>query len=248
MKRGVEMNLIRARYKVTGVLRAEEAYAALRAVNIESGGAREYLLNVYEGAQARRYASCFDHLRRSPELCEVFVTDGALISVFSYTDAPDIDRMFYKGAPVGWRERVNYAQLLLHLALSVSDYPAEIACAAFYSGNLIPLPKEGALAVNFAVSPAPANTRELMYLLTDQIKKVFLRRFGSPSAELDFTEELESWRYDTVGKIYSRWQEVKRAIEEEYEALERMNALKRTIKLALAALQRRVVKRKGGTR
>jgi hypothetical protein len=244
----MEMSLIRSRYKVTSVIWAEENYAALRAVNIELGNAREYLLNVYEGKQARRYADCFEALRDCPELCELFIADGALVSVFDYTDAPDIDSMFYKGAALPWRTRVDYAQLLFHLSLLVADYPSEVACAAFYSGNLIPLPKENRIAVNFAVHPAPANGRELIFLLTDQIKKVLPRRFDSPSTELDFLEELDSWRYDTVGKLYSRWKTVKPAISEEYEALEGMNAVGRAMKLAPAALKRRVAagrKRKG---
>jgi hypothetical protein len=247
----MEMSLIRSRYKVTGVIQAEKNYAALRAVNIERGDTREYLLNVYEGGQARRYAACFESLRHCPEFREVFIAGGALISVFDYTDAPDIDRMFYKGAAVPWRVRVDYAQLLFHLSLSVSDCPSELACAAFYSENLIPLPKETRLAVNFAVHPAHANGRELIFLLTDQIKKVLLRRYGSPAAELDFLEELDSWRYDTVGKLYSRWQEVKPAISKEYEALAGMNALGRAMKLVLASLKRRAaarLKRKGDTK
>lgn len=42
--------LIRSRYKVTHVQLAQEGYAALLAVDIESRDKREYLLNVYVGS------------------------------------------------------------------------------------------------------------------------------------------------------------------------------------------------------
>ncbi|MDR1298700.1 MAG: hypothetical protein LBJ84_00415 [Oscillospiraceae bacterium] len=242
----MEISLIRSRYKVTSVIRAEDGYAALRAVDIERGDKREYLLNVYEGASARRYAACFDSLRRCPEFREVFLSEGALIAAFEYTDAPCIDRLFYVGADIPWALRVQYARLLLHLALTVSDYPLEIACAAFYSDNLIPLRKEAGLAVNYIVQPAAANARELIYLLSDQLRKVLLRRFGSTGAEHDFLDLLESGRYDSVGKIYSRWHEIEPAVEEEYARLEAMNAAGRAIKLLSGAARRRLGRKKKG--
>jgi hypothetical protein len=240
------MSLIRSRYKVTSVIRAEDGYAALRAVDIERGDKRECLLNVYEGAHARRHAACFDSLRRCPEFREVFLSEGALIAAFEYTDAPCIDRLFYVGADVPWKLRVQYARLLLHLALTVSDYPVEIACAAFYSENLIPLRKEAGLEVNYIVRPAAANARELIYLLSDQLRKVLLRRFGSASAELHFLDSLDSGGYDSVGKIYSRWHEIESAIEEEYARLDEMNAVGRAIKLLSGAAGRRIGKKKKG--
>ena len=129
--------LIKSRYKVTHVLHASEEYAACLAVDIESREKTEYLLNVYEGALSRQYVNSFDLLHHCPEYVGMFIDAGALVAVFRAAAAPDIDSVFYKGADVPWETRLHYAQLVMHLALTVSGFPAQIGCAALLSRNQI---------------------------------------------------------------------------------------------------------------
>jgi len=59
----MEALLIKERYKVTHVLYAQENYAALEAVDIQSREKLTCLLNVYEGAYCKPYIRVFHALR-----------------------------------------------------------------------------------------------------------------------------------------------------------------------------------------
>ena len=233
--------LIKSRYKVTQVLYADggAGYASLLAVDIVSRDKTEYLINVYEGALGRRYAGIYERLQHCPEYAGAFLSDGALVAVFTYKRAQDIDDVFYKGATAEWKTRVHYAQLLFHLALSVSDFPPEISCAAFLSGNLKILRNDMKLAVNYMVSPiAEASRRELIYMLSDNILKVLPHRFYMPSDELEFVKTLESGAFTSVAALYSAWQDVMARITAEYERVYNMNAFRRALHFLSARLSR----------
>ena len=225
----MDLMLIRSRYKITQVLHVGTDYAAFLAVDIESREKTECLLNVYEGALGRQYASLFGRLQHCPEYESMFLSNGALVTVFAYRQAVDIDSVFYKGANVTWQMRLQYAQLLFHLALSVSDFPSEIACAAFLTKNLKILRTDMKLAVNYIIPPIPGtNSRELIYMLTDQIRKVLIRRFEQSHAERAFLNELESGVFTSVAPLYSHWQTVLREITAEYERVYALSAVLRT--------------------
>ena len=87
----MEAMLIRSRYKVTHVQLAQEGYAALLAVDIESRDKREYLLNVYEGELVKRYVACFDQLRHCPQYHGMFMDRGSLVAVFDSVEGDPID-------------------------------------------------------------------------------------------------------------------------------------------------------------
>src|SRR5699024_1021988 len=117
----------------------------------------------------------------------LFMDQGSLVALFDAVGGTPIDQVFFKGAEVTWQERVDAAQALFHLGLSISDYPPEIACAALLSENLRFWPKEGRLEVHYQVRPMEGmNQREEALLLLDQVKKVLLRRYASPKAEIRF--------------------------------------------------------------
>ena len=211
--------LIRSRYKVTHIQHAQDQYAALMAVDLESRDKREYLLNVYEGQLVKTYVDSFDRLRHCPAYHGIFMDKGSLVAVFDAVDGAPIDQVFYKGAQVSWQERVDAAQALFHLGLSISDYPPEIACAALLSDNLRFWPKEGRLEVQYQVRPMEdMNPREEALLLMDQIKKVLLRRFSSPKAEIRFLDSLEEQAFLTPVALYSHWLRAKEGIIADYEA------------------------------
>jgi len=241
----VDSILIKSQYKVTQVLYVQDQYAALLAVDIVSRDNNEYLLNVYEGNLGKHYADLYERLLHCPEYIGMFLSDGALVAVFRHKRASDIDEVFFKGAEIDWKTRLKYAQLLFHHALSVSDFPQEIGCAAFKSENLMILKKDMKLAVNYAVAPIEgANSREIIYMLSDNIRKVFARRFYMSNAELDFIEKLETGTYKSITVLYSAWQGVMAALTEEYEKVFNMNAFRRALYFTFKRLGRALRKRK----
>ena len=224
------MALIKSRYKVTYVLHVQEDYAVFRAVDIESREKREYLLNVYEGGLGRRYAPVFDGLRHCPEFVDMFIDRGALVAVFTHTQAGSIDSMFYKGAALDWRTRLDYAQMLFHLLLRTSHLPPELCAAGFLSKNLMVLPKEGQLAVNYAVFPLEGmNAREVNYLLADQVKKVLLRRYTSLNRELALLDALAEARDMPAAQLYALWQDAREALTAEYARIYGKDVVQRSL-------------------
>jgi len=241
----VDAILIKSQYKVTQVLHVQDRYAALLAVDIVSRDNNEYLLNVYEGALGKQHADLYERLLHCPEYIGMFLSDGALVAVFKHKRAPDIDEVFFKGAEIDWKMRIHYAQLLFHHALSVSDFPPEIGCAAFKSENLMILRNDMKIAVNYVVAPIDgANSREMIYMLADNICKVFARRFYMSNAELDFIERLETGTYRSMTVLYSEWQIVMAALTGEYEKVSNMNALRRALHFVFKRLGRALRKRK----
>ena len=225
--------LIKSRYKVTQVLYVEQDYAALLAVDIESRDKSEYLLNVYEGALAKRYAGVYSSFKHCPEYVSMFLADSALVAVFKYKRAQDIDDVFFKGAAIDWKTRLQYAQLLFHLALSVSDFPPELACAAFLARNQKILSNDMKLFINYIASPIEgAGSRELIFLLTDSIRKVLIRRFYMSRLERNLIAQIESGALASVTTIYSAWQEAYDKLTKEYEKVWGKSALSRFMHFA----------------
>ncbi len=224
--------LIKSRYKVTHIQYAQEQYAALLAVDVESRDKEEYLLNVYEGDLVKLYVDRFDRLRHCQEYQGMFMDQGALVAAFRACGGTPVDQVFYKGAEIDWETRVAFAQELFHLGLCVSDYPPEIGCAIFLSENLRLWPKEKQLAVNYQIRPLKGmNQRELAYLVMDQVKKALLWRYSSPKAEIQFLESLESQVFPTAVALYSHWMEAKAGIVADYEKLYAKPGLQRALYL-----------------
>ncbi len=231
--------LINFRYKVTHVLHAQADYAAVLAVDIESREKTQYLLNVYENDLRRQYVGCFAALKFCPEFVHMFISEGALVAVFNAVEGDDIDSVFYKGADIPWDERLRFAQMVMHLALSVSDYPAEIGCAALLSRNLLIFRSTGRIQANYAVLPLEGmNARELVFLLGDQIDKILLKRFSSADAEIEFVQTLKSGAYKSVPPLYSHWMEAQNEIKAQYERIYKKSALTRALYLVFLNIRR----------
>ena len=232
--------LIKSRYKVTHVLHAQENYAALVAVDVESREKDEYLLNVYEGELIKRYVGVFDRLRHCTEYGGMFMDRGdSLVAVFRSQEGRPIDEVFFKGAQLDWRLRLDFAEALFHLALLISDYPPEVSCAAFLSCNLRVLVNERRLAVNYEVRPLEnMNARELTYLTVDQVKKVLLRRYDSPAEEIKFLDLLNENLFLNPVALYSHWQRNKAAVRADYEKLYAKSGLQRVLYLLVQNILR----------
>lgn len=235
----MEAILIKSKYKVTHILHAQEGYAAFQAVDIESREKNEYLLNVYEGELIRRYIDCFDRLRHCPHFVSMFMDGGSLVAAFTFEEGRKIDDVFFLGASHDWRTKLRFAGLVFHQALSISDFPPEISCAAMLSRNIVVWPKDQRLSVNYLVPPMEGmNERELLLLMTDQIKKIFLPCFSTPTAESAFLARLESGAFHTLAQTYSAWLEAEKSIAGEYEAIEKRGAISRTLYLLVINIKR----------
>ena len=224
--------LIRERYKVICALYAEESYAALQAVDIQSREKKPCLLNVYEGAQLKRYIRCFHDLHNCDSYLEMFIWKESLVTVFEYRKGRSIDQVFFKGATVDWPFRLRAAQALFHQALSMAAFPPEISCAALLSDNIQVFPEEKGLWINYEIHPLEEmNERELVFLLTDQIQKVLPCRWDSPRRERRFVRELCTGSDHSVAAVYGKWVAAEPEIRAEYEQMESKGALSRALSL-----------------
>lgn len=224
--------LIKERYKVLCVLYAQESYAALQAVDIQSREKKLCLLNVYEGAYLKRYIRCFHDLHNCDGYLDMFIWEDSLITVFEYRKGRSIDQVFFKGATVEWRFRLKAAQALFHQALVMSCFPPEISCAAMLSDNIQVFPEEENVSVNYAVLPLEEmNERELIFLLTDQIQKILINRWESPKSERRFVRELCSGNEHSMVAVYGKWIAAEPEIRAEYERIESKGALSKALSL-----------------
>ena len=174
--------------------------------------------------------------------------EDALVAMFRMQSGNPIDEVFFKGSKHDWGVRLEFAQELFHLALSMADFPPEISCAAFLSDNLRVFYHERRLAVNYAVKPlAQMNARELCYLAIDQVKKVLLRRFASPPAEHRFLDGLDEQLFLTPVSLYSYWVQSREELKADYEKLAAKEGLSRFLYLFFQNLLRigkRLLKKK----
>ena len=115
--------LVRERYKLVRVLETRENYACAEAVDILDREKRSCLLNIYEGPLLRAFLPCFDRLSACPEFQGMFLEGESLVTVFDDCGGVPIDQVFYRGDRHSWQTRLDYAEKLLHLALSMADFP-----------------------------------------------------------------------------------------------------------------------------
>ena len=248
----MESLLIRERYKVIHVLYAEEDYAALEAVDIRDREQTLYLLNVYEGKYLKSYLGCFHQLRGCPAYREMFLWQDSLVAVFTYREGLSIDRVFFQGARLDWRMRMDAAGALFRQALAMWEYPPQISCAALLSDNIQILREERVLEINYAVRPlGELDRRELVLLLSDQIRKVLLQRWDSPVEERRFVRELCAGAERSAVGAYGSWIAAEPAIRAAYERIENKGSLGKWLYLLFMNLrdwgQRRLKRKRGGS-
>lgn len=220
--------LVRERYKVVQVLDVRENYAFAEAVDILDREKNSCLLNIYEGPLLRAYLPCFDRLDACPDFQGVFLEGESLAAVFRYRAGPSIDQVFYRGDRHPWRERLAYAQELLHQVLNMADLPAQVSCAALLSENVLVDERNREIHLRFQVAPMEEmNGRELVYLACDQLRKILLPHFSAPREQLEFLDLLEEGGCTTAVQLYSLWRERQPVIQEAYEKLEKRNFFRR---------------------
>lgn len=233
--------LVRERYKIVRVLDAWEDYAFAEAVDILDREQSACLLNIYEGPLLRSYLPCFDRVRGCPGFRGMFLEGESLVTVFEPCRGKPIDLVFYRGARFDWRTRLDYAEKLLHRALSMADLPAEVSCAAMLSENVLISETDREIRLCFKIIPLEGmNPRELVYLVGDQLGKILLPQADTPGEQLDFLDEAAGGGCGTIVQLYSLWRERQGRIQAAYEELEKMNFVRRWLSLLWGRVKRRM--------
>ena len=236
--------LVRDRYKVVQVLDTREDYAFAEAVDILDRQQGACLLNIYEGPLLRAYLPCFDQMRGCPAFQTMFLEGDSLVTVFEERTGRPIDQVFFRGDSHDWRERLEYAELLLHAALNMADLPPEVSCAAMLSENVLVCLNDKEIRLQFKVLPLEGmNSRELVYLAGDHLKKILLPRFSTPREQLDFLDEVEEGGCVNIVRLYALWRERRGTIQAAYEALEEMNFIRRWLSLLWGRIKRKMARR-----
>lgn len=239
----MEAIVIRDRYKVVQVLRVQEGYAAVRAVDIQDRETPRRLINLYEGPLLHQYGPLYMKLdrRECPAFRDFFLENGTLAAVFDDCSGTSIDRVFYRGDRWDWRTRMEMAETVLHRAMTLTNLPPEIGCAALLSENLYPDPKDRKLSVRFLAAPWEGmNSRELALLAGDQVKKILPRRWSTQPAQARFLDSLDRGERRTAAALYAWWRETRGAMEEENTRWEGLNVVQK----CLDFLKRWFVRRK----
>lgn len=242
----METVLIRERYKVVRMLESVPGYSFLEAVDILDREKRSCLLNVYEGELRAAYMPYFDRLGSCPSFVEAFMDGGRLALVFADCGGQTIDRVFFRGASIPWQTRLTYADLLFREALALADLPPAVSCAAMLSENIFVDTTVERVRLRFKAAPmGEMNPRELALLTGDQMKKILLRRFTSPKAELEFLDLLDRGEAASVVQLYGQWKSCREDIRAGYEAQEAKGWFRRFLSMTWLHLCRMVRKRRG---
>ena len=237
----MESMLIRERYKVARILWAQRDYALAEAADIQDRATPVRLLNLYEGELRRRYGKICSGIRAEdcPAFRGMFLENETLAVVFDDCKGVAIDELFFKGDKWGWRERLDYAELVLHHALSLFALPPEVSCAAMLSENLLFDPEKKTVVSRPMIPPMePMNLRELALLAGDQIQKILPRRLSCGKIENAFLDRVERGEFASMVPFYSAWREARKEIEKEREAFDASNPVSRALYLLKRALLR----------
>ena len=223
--------LILGQYKVIRLLKLRDNYAAVLAVDILDRQQNIRLLNIYEGAAARRYAPVFINLRHCPEFLGTRLSGESLIAIFAWRDVPLIDTVFFADSGQDWPTRLHYAELLFRMVLNVWDQPVELACAAFRNTNLCVQTLDGKFWVNYCIEPTDRKLsgREIICLAGDHAKKILLQNWNTELPQRRFLLEMLGGRWKDAVRLNSAWNDARVQIEEAYTKRENRLLLRRTL-------------------
>ena len=233
--------LIRERYKVVRVVTLLPGYALLEAVDISDRETPACLLNLYEGELLHRYARICTGIRKAdcPAFRGMFLEKGTLVVAFDRSDGAEIDSLFYRGDRWKWEERMSFAELLLHRALSLANLPSEVSCAALLSENVLFDLTNNDVNLRWMLQPLEGmNPRETALLAADQVRKILPRTLLAGPEEERFLDELEEGMFRNVVALYGRWREADKAIRAEREAFAQKNIVRRGLVLLGRAIRR----------
>ncbi len=233
--------LIRERYKVVRVIAAQPDYALLEAVDISDRETPSCLLNLYEGELLHRYARICAGIRKEdcPAFRGMFLEKGTLVAAFDRSSGEPIDRVFYRGDEWKWEDRLEYAELMLHRALTFANLPPEVSCAALLSDNLLIDLKNKRVNIRWMLQPMEEmNAREAALIAADQVRKILPPSLRAGKEEQKWMDQLEAGTLRNVVALYGAWREAVDAIREEREAFERKGFVRRGLIMLGRAIRR----------
>ena len=173
----MEAALVRERYKLVRVLRREDHYVCAEAVDILDREKRSCLLNLYDGPLLRTYLPCFDRLEHFPA-CRGALLDGErLVTVFDLPEGTPAEQAFHRRDRRSWRERLDYAALLMEQVLNLADVDPAVSCPALLPENVLVDERAGRLRLRFAAAPMEdASDQTAARLAAAALKTVLPRR------------------------------------------------------------------------
>ena len=238
----MESLLIRERYKVVRVIAVQPDYALLEAVDISDRETPSCLLNLYEGELLHRYARICAGIKKEdcPAFRGMFLEKGTLVAAFDRAGGEPIDRLFYRGDAWSWEERLAYAELVLHRALTFANLPPEVGCAALLSENFLIDLNDRKVNTRWMLQPMDEmNVRETALMAADQIKKILPHTLRSGDAEKAFLDRLDDGTLRNVVALYGAWREAVGPIREEREAFHNKGFVRRGLIMLGRAIRRR---------
>lgn len=230
----MEMILLRERYKVIRTVKTAPDYALVEAVDIQERDTPSLLINLYEGQLLYRYGRLYAGVGAAdcPQFRGIFVEDRTLAAIFDQCQGEPVDQVFYQGDDWSWRDRLTFAQELLHGVLLMANLPPELGCAALLSENILVRPQEQKIAFRFMVPPMEEmSARELPLMAGDQLKKILPRRLCSPPAETAFLKDVDRGRFHTVVQMYAAWRQAEPVIRAQWEEYEQKNFIQKGLLL-----------------
>ena len=238
----MEVMLLRERYKVVRILWSQPDYALAEAVDIQDRERPTLLLNLYEGELLYRYGGICSAISQAdcPQFRGMFLEGGTLAVVFEDCRGEKIDCVFHRGDRWGWRDRLEFAQLVLHQALVMERLPPEVSCAAMLSDNLMVDVPERRVRVRYMLRPTEdLNPRELALLAGDQVRKILVRQLRAGDAETGFLDRLERGSFRSIVPLYAAWREALPNIQAEREAYEKKHFMGKAMALRKHWMKRR---------
>lgn len=238
--------LIRERYKLVRVLWTQPDYALIEAVDIQERETPSCLINLYEGELMHRYGLLCVGLngRDCPAFREMFLEQGTLAVVFDNAVGESIDAAFYRGDRWKWRDRLEFAGMVLYQALLLANLPPELSCAVMLSDNLFVDVTDRRVFLRYMLRPMEGMTpRELALLACDQLRKILPWKCAAGPEETAFLDRLERGDFPAIVPMYSAWRRAEEAIRAEREAFEQRNPVRRYLTMLWRGI-RHVVKRR----
>jgi hypothetical protein len=174
----------------------------------------------------------------------MFLEKGTLVAAFDRSSGSPIDSLFYRGDRWSWKERLDYAELMLHRALSLANLPPEVGCAALMSDNVLFDLANNRVNTRWMIRPMEEmNPREAALLAADQVRKILPESLMAGKEEQRFLEQLACGEFPNVVSLYGRWREAEKAIRAEREEFGKKSFIKKAFILLGRAIRRR---RSGG--
>ena len=213
------------KYKVIEYLSTDKDYISAVAVDIEDNEHRLVLINSYLNPQdIRNFVPLFYDASRSgyEDFVECFTEYSRVNVVFRYHSGKKLEQVFHKSSAIEKQKRLQIEESMLHEAVLMAALPQALQCAVLRAENAVVSLDSGRLKFNMAAKPENIERSEwLIDQLGDMSALILKRRFLSPAQELDFLDRLRSGGFESVTAVYSAWRDVRPAIEEAYEKMEK---------------------------